>query len=160
MAAEKRIKGNIPYYGANGIQDYVKGFTHDGEYILIAEDGANDLKKYPVQYVSGRIWVNNHAHVLQGKENAVDTKFLGFAMTCVDFEAVLVGGTRIKLNAKTLMKMDINIPSSLAEQKAIADILTSMDTEIQSLEAERDKMQAIRAGAMDDLLTGRVRLLM
>lgn len=158
VPAEKRIKGNIPYYGANGIQDYVKGFTHDGEYILIAEDGANNLKKYPVQYVSGQIWVNNHAHVLQGKENVVDTKFLGFAITCVDFEAVLVGGTRIKLNAKTLMKMDIKIPPSLAEQKAIADILTSMDTEIQNLEAEQDKMQAIREGAMEDLLTGRVRL--
>ena len=158
VPAEKRIKGNIPYYGANGIQDYVKGFTHDGEYILIAEDGANNLKKYPVQYVSGQIWVNNHAHVLQGKENVVDTTFLGFAITCVDFEAVLVGGTRIKLNAKTLMKMDIKIPPSLAEQKAIADILTSMDTEIQNLEAEQDKMQAIREGAMDDLLTGRVRL--
>ena len=61
------------------------------------------------------------------------------------------------LSGKTLGKVAIHLPG-VDEQKAIADILTSMDTEIQNLEAERDKMQAIRAGAMDDLLTGRVRL--
>ena len=61
------------------------------------------------------------------------------------------------LSGKTLGKVAIHLPG-VDEQKAIADILTSMDTEIQNLEAERDKMQAIQAGAMEDLLTGRVRL--
>ena len=68
VAESKRIKGETPYYGANGIQDYVSGFTHDGENILVAEDGANDLNNYPVYYVKGRIWVNNHAHVLKTRE--------------------------------------------------------------------------------------------
>ena len=45
VAANLRIPGNTPYYGANGIQDYVEGYTHDGEYILVAEDGASDLKR-------------------------------------------------------------------------------------------------------------------
>ena len=76
VAASLRVSGDTPYYGANGIQDYVDGFTHDGEYVLVAEDGANDLKNYPVQYVKGRIWVNNHAHVLQGKADTTDNKFL------------------------------------------------------------------------------------
>lgn len=51
VAASERVPGTTPYYGANGIQDYVKGYTHVGEFILVAEDGANDLKNYPVQYV-------------------------------------------------------------------------------------------------------------
>ena len=76
VAANLRIKGTIPYYGANGIQDYVDGYTHDGEYILVAEDGANDLKNYPVNYVNGRIWVNNHAHVLQAKVDLADNRFM------------------------------------------------------------------------------------
>ena len=63
IVANKRKDGTTPYYGANGIQDYVEGFTHNGEFILVAEDGANDLHNYPINYVSGQIWVNNHAHV-------------------------------------------------------------------------------------------------
>ena len=55
VAANLRIKGSTPYYGANGIQDYVEGYTHDGEFVLVAEDGANDLKNYPVNYVNGRV---------------------------------------------------------------------------------------------------------
>lgn len=65
VASSQRVEGTTPYYGANGIQDYVDGYTHEGEFILVAEDGANDLKNYPVQYVNGRILANNHAHVLQ-----------------------------------------------------------------------------------------------
>ena len=62
------------------------------------------------------------------------------------------------LNRNELHKHILKIPADLNEQKAIADILTSMDTEIQNLETERDKFMQIREGAMDDLLTGRVRL--
>src|SRR5699024_6873344 len=58
VTAADRIPGDTPYYGANGIQDYVEGHTHDGEYILLAEDGANDLKNYPVHFVNGKVWVN------------------------------------------------------------------------------------------------------
>ncbi|MGH2143920.1 restriction endonuclease subunit S, partial [Enterococcus faecalis] len=74
ITASKRISGNTPYYGANGIQDFVEGYTHDGEFILVAEDGANDLKDYPVQYVNGKVWVNNHAHVLQAKQSIANNK--------------------------------------------------------------------------------------
>ena len=76
-----REAGTYPYYGANGIQDYVSGYTHKGEFILIAEDGANDLKNYPVQYVNGEIWVNNHAHVLQSKGKISDSKFLKYSIS-------------------------------------------------------------------------------
>ncbi|WP_339092755.1 restriction endonuclease subunit S [Candidatus Enterococcus mangumiae] len=117
ITASERISGHIPYYGANGIQDYVEGHTHDGEFILVAEDGANDLKKYPVQYVNGKAWVNNHAHVLKGYTGFTDNKFLMNAMKNINFEPFLVGGGRAKLNADVMMKLDIVHPTFVEQQK-------------------------------------------
>lgn len=158
VTKNQRMPGNTPYYGANGIQDYVSGYTHDGEFILIAEDGANDLLNYPVTYASGKIWVNNHTHVLAGIKSVADTKFLSYLLKKVDYTAVLVGGTRAKLNGKTLKNIEITLPESISEQQAIASILTVMDEEIESLLTEKAKMVQISEGAMDDLLTGRVHL--
>ena len=126
VAANLRVHGNIPYYGANGIQDYVDGFTHDGEFVLVAEDGANDLKNYPVQHVKGRIWVNNHAHVLQGKSNLMDNLFLAYSLHCADMASYLVGGSRAKLNADTLMTLELLLPS-VVEQAKIGRLLDSID---------------------------------
>ena len=119
VTKNQRKAGNIPYYGANGIQDYVSGYTHDGEFVLIAEDGANDLQNYPVTYTSGKIWVNNHAHVLAGVNSKADTRFLAYLLKTVDFSAVLVGGTRAKLNGKTLKNIEVTLPERLKEQQAI-----------------------------------------
>ena len=126
VAANLRIPGSTPYYGANGIQDYVDGYTHEGEFILVAEDGANDLKNYPVKCVKGRIWVNNHAHVLQGKNEIADNKFLAFAISQADIESLLVGGSRAKLNAETLMEIDLLLPEK-QEQVSIGNYLTNLD---------------------------------
>ena len=126
VAANLRVHGTTPYYGANGIQDYVEGFTHDGEFVLVAEDGANDLKNYPVKSVNGRIWVNNHAHVLQGKAGIADNSFLAFAISQSDIESLLVGGGRAKLNAETLMSIEFRLPC-LQEQYRIGEYLTQLD---------------------------------
>ena len=126
MAASLRVAGTTPYYGANGIQDYVDGYTHDGEFILVAEDGANDLKNYPVKCVKGRIWVNNHAHVLQGKYDCADNQFLAYAISQADIESLLVGGGRAKLNAETLMGIDLLLPNK-AEQIRIGKYLAQLD---------------------------------
>ena len=125
VAANLRVHGTTPYYGANGIQDYVEGFTHDGEFVLVAEDGANDLKNYPVKCVNGRIWVNNHAHVLQGKAGIADNSFLAFAISQSDIESLLVGGGRAKLNAETLMSIEFRLPC-LQEQYRIGDHLITL----------------------------------
>ena len=126
VAANQREKGNIPYYGANGIQDYVKGFTHKGEFILIAEDGANDLKNYPVNYVNGLFWANNHVHVLQSKEKIGNNKFLKFCISRTNIEHLLVGGGRAKLNSNIMMNMDLKIPA-IVEQEKIGNILFEID---------------------------------
>ena len=126
ITAALRISGNTPYYGANGIQDYVSGYTHKGEFILIAEDGANDLKNYPVQYVNGEIWVNNHAHVLQNKENVSDNKFLKYSISNTNIESVLVGGGRAKLTANALMNIELSIPTQ-TEQCKLGNLFHKID---------------------------------
>ena len=153
-----REEGLTPYYGANGIQDYVKGYTHDGEFVLLAEDGANDLLNYPVQYVSGKVWVNNHAHVIKGISGVAITQFLGYALKIVDFQSVLVGGTRAKLNGSVMRDIDTVIPKDTNEQTAIAEILSDMDAEIDKLTARLNKLRGIKQGMMSELLTGRIRL--
>ena len=125
VAESLRIEGNTPYYGANGIQDYVEGFTHEGEFVLVAEDGANDLKNYPVQYVNGRIWVNNHAHVLQSNTNN-ETLFLKYLINSTNIESLLVGGGRAKLNAEVLMNIDLIVPDK-KEQKNISFLLSKVE---------------------------------
>ena len=126
VAANLRVHGSTPYYGANGIQDYVNGYTHDGEFVLVAEDGANDLKNYPVNYVKGRIWVNNHAHVLQGKAKLLDNQFLSYLINRADIESLLVGCGRAKLNAETMMNMVLLVPQYV-EQIKIGNYLSKLD---------------------------------
>ena len=150
VAANLRIPGNTPYYGANGIQDYVEGYTHDGEYILVAEDGASDLKNYPVNYVNGRIWVNNHAHVLQGKEKIANNKFLSYAMRLADIESVLVGGGRAKLNADIMMNLDIAIPS-FNEQEQIGAYFSNLDNLITLHQRELEKLQNIKKSMLEKM---------
>ena len=158
VAANLRVHGTTPYYGANGIQDYVEGFTHDGEFVLVAEDGANDLKNYPVKCVNGRIWVNNHAHVLQGKAGIADNSFLAFAISQSDIESLLVGGGRAKLNAETLMSIEFRLPC-LQEQYRIGEYLTQLDHLITLHQRKLEKIQKIKQGMMQQLLTGKIRLL-
>lgn len=158
VTKNQRKPGNTPYYGANGIQDYVSGYTHDGEFVLIAEDGANDLQNYPVTYASGKIWVNNHAHVLAGVNSKADTRFLAYLLKKVDFAAVLVGGTRAKLNGKTLKNIEVTLPERLKEQQAIASALSDFDEHIDNLSELIEKKKAIRNGALEDLVSGRTRI--
>ena len=143
VASSLRIKGTTPYYGANGIQDYVDGFTHEGEYVLVAEDGANDLINYPVNYVNGRIWVNNHAHVLQGKDNVVNNRYLSYAISRVNMQSVLVGGGRAKLNAEAMMNLDLFLPS-IAEQKKIGECFSNLDNLITLHQRELDELKELK----------------
>ena len=150
VAANLRVHGTTPYYGANGIQDYVEGFTHDGEFVLVAEDGANDLKNYPVKCVNGRIWVNNHAHVLQGKAGIADNSFLAFAISQSDIESLLVGGGRAKLNAEALMSIEFRLPC-LQEQYRIGEYLTQLDNLITLHQRKCDKYKSIKSGLIRKL---------
>ena len=150
VAANLRVHGTTPYYGANGIQDYVEGFTHDGEFVLVAEDGANDLKNYPVKCVNGRIWVNNHAHILQGKAGIADNSFLAFAISQSDIESLLVGGGRAKLNAETLMSIEFRLPC-LQEQYRIGEYLTQLDHLITLHQRKFEKLTNVKKSMLEKM---------
>lgn len=127
ITASERVPGSTPYYGANGIQDYVEGFTHQGEFVLIAEDGASDLDNYPTMCINGIIWVNNHAHVIQGRKGITDNHFIAWSIKRCDIKPMLTGGTRAKLNAEVLMGMRISTPNH-AEQISIGSFFEHLDS--------------------------------
>ena len=129
VTASDRVPGKIPYYGANGIQDYVSGHTHSGEFVLIAEDGANDLNDYPIQYVNGAIWVNNHAHVIAGYKEKLENKFLSYSLKTVKMTTFIVGSGRSKLNLKALLEIPISMPN-YDEQCVIGKFIETIDINI------------------------------
>lgn len=143
VKASDRSMGHIPYYGANGIQDYVDGFTHDGEFVLIAEDGANDLINYPVHYVNGKVWVNNHAHVLSGKQSELSNLFLLPRIKSMNILSILVGGGRAKLNADVLKKLNVQIPS-VKEQNRIGIFFRKLDDTITLHQRKLNKLNNIK----------------
>lgn len=145
-----RKHGNIPYYGANGIQDFVNGYTHDGEYVLVAEDGANDLSNYPVNYVNGRIWVNNHAHVLQAIQGLADNQFLGYEIRRVNVTPILVGAGRYKLTSNALMNMSLNLPL-MDEQISIASIFHDLDRTITLHEEKEQRLEHLKSALLQNL---------
>lgn len=150
VTSSKRKRGITPYYGANGIQDYVQGYTHDGEFVLVAEDGANDLQNYPIHYVNGKVWVNNHAHVLQGKKDIVDNLFLVNAIKRIKFETYLVGGSRAKLNADVMMKLPIKMPK-LNEQQKLGKYFSRIDTLIALHQRKIDKLQKLKNAYLNEM---------
>ena len=155
------MPGPYPYCGANGVLDYVNDYVLDDDVILIAEDGGHfdEFLSRPIAYrMSGKIWVNNHAHILKAKSH-YDQGFLYYSLVHKNIMPYLSGGTRAKLNKFEMYKIEINVPDDTDEQRAIAAVLSDMDAEIAALEQRRDKTIAIKQGMMQQLLTGRVRLL-
>ena len=124
-------KGIYPYYGAQGIIDYLDDYIFDGEYLLIAEDG-NNLKERNediARIAKGKFWVNNHAHIITNNELS-DMRFLKYYINTLDISAYITGSAQPKLNKANLSNIKIKAPS-LEEQKKIADILSSLDDKIE-----------------------------
>ncbi|MFW7387484.1 restriction endonuclease subunit S [Vagococcus fluvialis] len=150
ITASDRVSGDTPYYGSNGIQDYVEGYTHDGEYVLIAEDGANDLLNYPVNYVNGKVWINNHAHVVSGKVGELNNLFLVSRIKSMNIVPWLVGGGRAKLNGDVLKKLPILIPS-FEEQQKIGNFFKQLDDTIDLQESKLEKMKEMKTGFLQKM---------
>ena len=123
ITASEREKGQYPYYGANGVQDYVANYIFDDELVLLAEDGGNfGSKERPIAYkVSGKCWVNNHAHVLKPCEE-LNVDYLCYSIMFYDVSKLISGTTRAKLNQSAVRKMVIPLPP-LDVQRKIAQTL-------------------------------------
>ncbi|MCM1507468.1 MAG: restriction endonuclease subunit S [Ruminococcus flavefaciens] len=111
VTSKDRTKGIYPYYGANGVQDYIDDYIFDDELVLLAEDGGYfGSKEKPIAYrVSGKFWVNNHAHVLKAKD-CIDIDYLCYSLMFYDVSSLVNGATRQKLNQAVMRKMTIPLP--------------------------------------------------
>ncbi len=151
VRASLRIEGETPYYGANNIQDYVEGCTHDGEYALIAEDGSASLENYSIQYAIGKFWANNHVHVIRGT-SLVNTKFLYYYLKIVNFIPYLTGGGRAKLTKRKMLEIPIPIPP-LKVQSEIVRILDNFTELTAELSAELSARKKQYSYYRDQLLS-------
>jgi type I restriction enzyme S subunit len=153
-----KMQGPYPYYGASGIIDYVNDYLFDDNLILLGEDGENIISRNSrlVFQIVGKVWVNNHAHVLKPKPET-DVTFLTEYLESLDFAQYNTGTAQPKLNQKVCSLIPVMFPP-LAEQTAIAQILADMDGAIAALVQKRAKTVALKQGMMQALLTGQVRL--
>ncbi|MBB86064.1 MAG: restriction endonuclease [Xanthomonadales bacterium] len=130
-----RESGEIPYYGASGVVDYVKDYIFDGDFLLISEDGANLLaRNTPIAFsISGKSWVNNHAHVLRF-ETYAERRYVEYYLNSIDLTPYISGAAQPKLNKKNLESIRLPNPSPERKKHIVAaldkfDALTSSLTE-------------------------------
>ena len=148
-------KGDIPYYGANGLLGWIDDYIYDEELVLIAEDGGyfDEFSNRPIAYmIRGKTWVNNHAHVLRARKQIASNHWIFYNLVHRDIQYYIQGGTRSKLNQSELRNIEVPLPS-LPEQRSIAEILDTIDETIQKTEALISKLKAMKQGLLHDLLT-------
>ena len=140
VTKKNRTAGIYPYYGASGIVDYVDDYLFDEDLLCISEDGANLLMRtYPIAFpISGKVWVNNHAHVLRFKDIATQ-KYVEYFFAGFKLDDYITGAAQPKLTQKALNNITIKIPISLSEQQSIVDYLDSAFAKIDAMKANAEK---------------------
>ncbi len=151
------MQGDVPYWGANNVVDYVNDFIFDEELILLGEDGAPffDKTKEVAFNVSGKIWPNNHVHVLRPDNKKIEFRFMKYALNCADFHLYISGSTRDKLNQSDMNEIYIR-SCELFEQQQIANFLdhetakidTLIEKQQQLIKLLKEKRQAVISHAV------------
>ena len=136
----KREAGIYPYYGASGIVDYVSDYIFDDDILLISEDGANLVaRSTPIAFsVSGKVWVNNHAHILKF-QNIYTQYFVEYYFASIKIDEYVTGAAQPKFSQKNMNKLPIWIPS-LSEQQSIVATLDSLKSKVDRLQANFEKI--------------------
>ena len=124
ITKSQREPGSIPYYGASGIVDYVKDYIFDGDYLLVSEDGANlESRTYPIAFsITGKSWVNNHAHILEFK-NADVQAYVELYLNAISLKDFITGTAQPKLTQENLNRIPIHIPDEHAKLSEIVSRL-------------------------------------
>lgn len=135
VSKSNRNFGKYPYYGANGVQDFVDDYIFDGTFLLMGEDGSviNKDNSPVLHWATGKIWVNNHAHILQENNNAI-LRFLYYALQCIDVSDI-IRGVPPKINQANMRNLKIPVPT-LAEQARIVGILDTFSASIENLKEQ------------------------
>ena len=143
-----------PYYGATSVMDYVDRYLFDGIYLLLGEDGTVvDGKGLPIlQYVEGKFWVNNHAHIITGKNGfSVELLYLLFSLTSI--QSIVTGAVQPKISQVNLNKVPVIIPSD-GELKAFDATIQPLFAQIRNLRAENDRLAYTRDTLLPKLMSG------
>ncbi|MBD2769772.1 restriction endonuclease subunit S [Hymenobacter sp. BT664] len=142
ITESERISGNVPYYGASGIIDYVQDYLFDEDLLCISEDGANLMARtYPIAFsITGKTWVNNHAHVIRFKKRFTQVLVENY-LNAISLEGFLTGMAQPKLNRAKLDIISVPLPKDEKEQQRIANTLSSLDDLIT---AQSQKIEALK----------------
>lgn len=158
ITKNKRKPGEVPYYGASGIVDYVEGYLFNEDLLLVSEDGANLLARtYPIAFsISGKTWVNNHAHVLRFED--ISTQFfIEYYLNSIKLDDYVSGMAQPKLNQKKLSSIPVPYPE-LSIQKELVETLDVMDNHIQSLlssyEEELKNLEELKKSILQKAFSG------
>ena len=149
-----KLEKIYPYYGATSIMDYVDDYLFDGIYLLLGEDGSViDAEGYPIlQYVFGKFWANNHAHIITGKNGfSVEELYLLFSLTHI--QDIVTGAVQLKISQQNLKKVEAIIPS-MSELRKFDEIIQPMFGQIRNLRLENEKLNALRDSLLPKLLSG------
>jgi type I restriction enzyme S subunit len=149
-------KGKYPYHGAASVMDYVDDFLFDGIYALMGEDGSviNDDGTPVLQYVWGKFWVNNHAHVLRGK-NGVSTEHLLLHLKGCNIAPFVNGAVQPKLNQGNMNRIPFMLPPPEIGQ-AFANTIDPLFAQIRANTEQSRTLATLRDTLLPKLLSGEI----
>ena len=150
--------GLFPYYGASGVIDTIDGFTHDGEFLLIGEDGANLLtRSKPLAFLTkGKVWVNNHAHVLRCKPGYPNA-YLAYFINSIDLSQYVTGTAQPKLSQSMMNKILIPVAPLEHQHEIVAEIekqFSRLDEAVANLQRVKANLKRYKASVLNAAATG------
>ena len=150
VKAADRNKGQYPYYGAQGVVDYVDNYIFDGLHVLVAEDGENlRTRNQDIAFLAkGKFWVNNHAHILKG-DSDISTKFLKYALNSSNISGYVTGSTIPKLSQKNLHSIPVFWPD-VNQQTQVVSLLGGLDEKIEANQRMNETLEAMAQAIFRD----------
>lgn len=158
-----RIKGKeqselYPYYGATGQVGFIDDYITDGEYVLLGEDGAPFLDAFSKKayIISGKTWVNNHAHVLKSKTN---NKFLCYYLNSFNYKGYVSGTTRLKLTQAEMKRIPVPVPPLSEQERIVArieELFSQLDAGVETLKKTKAQLSVYRQAVLKEAFEGRL----
>ena len=152
-----RIEGKssaelYPYYGATGQVGYIDDYITDGEYVLLGEDGAPflDAFSHKAYIISGKTWVNNHAHILKAKG---DSKFLCYYLNSFNYKEYVSGTTRLKLTQRQMKQIPVPVPPLQEQQRIVSrieELFSSLDNAVETLRKTKEQLAVYRQAVLKE----------
>ncbi|MEW4527902.1 restriction endonuclease subunit S [Maioricimonas sp. JC845] len=159
-ADRSKRSGEYPYYGASGIIDDIDDYLFDGEFLLIAEDGANLVSRStPIAFrASGRFWVNNHAHVIETRED-IPLQYLEYYLNGISLQFYITGTAQPKLNQVNLNRISVPVAPHEEQRRIVAkieELFSDLDAGVAALERAKANLKRYRAAVLEAAVEGKL----